>query len=73
MVAIEVWQGILDADGCGQGPVGKWTRFGRDYWAQMVMVEDRQEILDMAIRYGGRKGKGKRRKGGEGQGISEKE
>lgn len=36
----------------------------------MVMVEDRQEILDWASRYRGREGKGKRRKGGEGQGGS---
>ena len=51
MVAVEVRQGTLGADGRGCGPAGNtgrgwsWLRSGREHWARMVVVEVRQGTL----------------------------
>ena len=56
MVAVEVRQGTLGADGRGWGPAGNtWhgysrLRSGREHWAWMVVVEVRQGALGVGGR-----------------------
>ena len=81
MVAVEVRQGTLSADGRGRGPAGNTghsrsqLRSGREHCAQMVAVfavQVRQGTLDMAVGAWGltarRHGGAREGEGGEGEG-----